>query len=354
MSRLTDIFTRNRLSGNAVNRPISASVTLSPFKIGSKRFADAYVMMILERIFRGLRNVNYTVSDEVRGEGVQDVQQLADFLTANLLDLVWLYWHRGIVAIAKDRDGRWYMVSPQYWKMGGVNGNEVTNYDIVTYSDAYRFLGKSDLDSLKDHISRLDRLVNADDYLTQSLGAFGILSGKSMGLTPEDKKAFLDGIKRDIGITSDKYQFICMGSEIDFKQVSLPIDELKLSDKVKEEIMAIAGYFGVPYDLIPLSGKSTYDNQKQAIIDFYRNCISPIAESILDLGRYAIKRSDLMLPSRVLTFTLDNIPELEADKDDTDSRLERATKAAELIEKMKSIEGADISLYLDILNNGKN
>ena len=61
-----------------------------------------------------------------------------------------------------------------------------------------------------------------------------------------------------------------------------------------------------------------------------------------------------MLPSRVLTFTLDNIPELEADKDDTDSRLERATKAAELIEKMKSIEGADISLYLDILNNGKN
>lgn len=343
------LFSRNsKQSTNAVNKPLATAVTLSPFNLGARRFADAYVLILLSKIFRGLRNVRFTIDEEVT-RGGRELQPLADFLNSALQELVWVCWQKGAMVINKDVQDKWHTVNPQQWKW--LNG-QITNFRYVTYSDAYRFIGRPDLEVLRDHIDRLDRLVNADDYLTQALGAFGILSGKSMGLTPDDKKAFLDGIKRDIGITSDKYQFICMGSEIDFKQVQLPIKDLELPDKVKQEVMAIAGYFGIPYDLVPLSGKSTYDNQAAAIVDFYRNCISPIAEQVLELGRYAIKCDEgIVVPSRALTFTLDNIPELEADRDDTEKRLERAQKATEILDKVKGVEGADVSWLLDIINN---
>lgn len=340
------LFERNK-NKNSVNKPLSGVVTLSPFNIGSRRFADAYLIMLLSKIFRGLRNVNFKADEHFKD--TEEVQKLADFLNTSAQELIWTLWQKGAIVIERTADGKYRAVDPQLWKYG--QHREIINYKLVTYSDAYRFTGRCDLDVLRDHINRLDNLVNADDYLTQSLGAFGILSGSTMGLTEDDKKSFLDGIKRNIGITRDKFQFICMGSPVDFKQVDLPIDKLKLPDKVKEEVLAIAGYFGIPYDLVPMSGKSTYANQAAAIVDFYRNCISPLAEVLLELGRYAIKSdASLMLPARTLTFTLDNVPELEADKDDTEKRLERATRAAELIEKIKNIDGADITPYLDIIN----
>lgn len=343
---ITDIFRRR--STNAVNHPVAGVATLSPFRLGSRRFADAYVLMLLTRIFRGLANVNYVVDERVARR--DDVAALADFLNANIQTLTWTMWQRGAIVIDRDDQGRWHAPDPKHWRW--MNG-EVVNYRLVSYSYAYRYLGRPDLEILRDHIDRLDRLVNADDYLTQSLGAFGILSGKTMGLTQEDKKAFLDGIKRDVGITSDKYQFILMGSDVDFKQVSLPIDQLRLSEKVKEEVMAIAGYFGIPYDLVPLSGKSTYDNQKQAIVDFYRNCIAPLAEVVLEIGRYAIKTDDgMMVPSRSLTFQFDNIPELEADRDDTEKRMERAKAAVDILERVKGIDGVKTDWLKEIINEG--
>lgn len=344
------LFDRYRRSKNSVNEPLSGMVTLTPFNLGSKRFADAYVVMLLSRIFRGMRNVNFTV-DEHFTHDTDGVRKIADFLNSTAQEDIWTLWNNGAIVIERRPDGTYETVPAKLWKRDPQNSQRIVNYKLVTYSDAYRFTGRTDIDVLRDHIVRLDRLVNADDYLTQSLGAFGILSGSSMGLTPEDKKTFLEGIKKNIGITRDKFQFMLMGSPVDFKQVELPIDKLKLSDKVKEEVMAIAGYFGIPYDLVPLSGKSTYANQAAAVVDFYRNCISPLAEVLLELGRYAIRCDNTIpLPSRALTFTLDNIPELEADKDDRDKRIERATKAAELIEKLKNIEGADITPYLDIIN----
>lgn len=209
------------------------------------------------------------------------------------------------------------------------------------------------MEVIKDHIDRLDRLVNADDYLTQSLGALGILSGTTLGLTPQDKKDFLDGIKRNVGITREQYQFIVMSNPVDFKQVNLPIADLKLSEKVKDELQVIAGQFGVPYDLIPLSGKSTYDNQEQAVVSFYRNCISPLAEMVLDLGRYTLRvRSQELIPSRALTFTLDNVPELKHDRQDLEAKIERDTKIVDLISKAE-MAGIDLQHYKDILENGK-
>lgn len=340
---ISDIF--KRTSKNSVNHVVDSYTTFTPVRIGSKRFADAYVQQVLSIIFRGLRNVRYC-QDEAVGQKSEYIAQLAEFLNVNLQQLVWDAWQYGYIVITREGK-QWQVVPNKAVKIG--SNREVKNYALVTYTDAYRFIGKSDMEVIREHIDRLDRLVNADDYLTQSLGAMGILSGTSMGLTPQDKKDFLDGIKRNVGITSDKYQFIVMGSPVDFKQVALPISELKLSEKVQDEVKLLAGYFGVPYDLLPISGASTYANQEQAVVGFYRNCIAPLAEMVLELGRYALRKTDReMIPSRALTFTLDNVPELEADRDDTDSKIERAGKLVDIIAKGKAA-GLDMGEYEKIL-----
>lgn len=345
MAKITNIF-RRKNTENSVNHVIDSYATFTPVNIGCKRFADAYLQQILAIIFRGLRNVRYC-QDEAVGQKSEYIAQLAEFLNINLQQLIWDAWQYGYIVITTDGK-TWQIVPHRSVKIG--SNREVQNYQLVTYTDAYRFLGKSDMEVIREHIDRLDRLVNADDYLTQSLGAMGILSGTSMGLTPQDKKDFLDGIKRNVGITSDKYQFIVMGSPVDFKQVALPIADLKLDDKVKEEVKLLAGYFGVPYDLLPISGASTYANQEQAVVGFYRNCIAPLAEVVLELGRYAIRKTSReMIPSRALTFTLDNVPELEADRDDTESKIERAGKLVEIISKGKAA-GLDMGDYEKLLN----
>lgn len=352
MAKLTDILRgRGRQVENSVNHVVDTYTTFTPVNIGCKRFADSYVMQVLGLIFRGLRNVRYCVDEEFAHSNTKDVEKIADFFNREIQQLVWDAWQYGYIVIEQGESGLYYV--PNHTKIHTDKRREVIGYDLVTYTESYRFLGKSDMEVIKDHIDRLDRLVNADDYLTQSLGALGILSGTTLGLTPQDKKDFLDGIKRNIGITREQYQFIVMSNPVDFKQVNLPIADLKLSEKVKDELQVIAGQFGVPYDLIPLSGKSTYDNQEQAVVSFYRNCISPLAEMVLDLGRYTLRvRSQELIPSRALTFTLDNVPELKHDRQDLEAKIERDTKIVDLISKAE-MAGIDLQHYKDILENGK-
>ena len=104
----------------------------------------------------------------------------------------------------------------------------------------------------------------------------------------------------------------------------------------------LCGHFGVPYDLIPMSGQSTYANQAAAIVDFYRNCIMPLAEQILSLGRYVIKCKYVTIPTSALTFTIDNVAELA---DDRTAAVDYKLKVAELAKQMRDM-GMELPEYI--------
>lgn len=332
---LIDRFRRGRKSTNSVNhvQRFGAVNFFSSF-VSRKKYSDVYYWLVISRIFRGLQNVCFDVSQEVGSDKVKtQLSDLLRFLNNNLTALVWQLWNNGFIVLETDKNGKWYYVQFDNIQTNG-NG-AVINHDYVLYSEPYMFLRKTDVTLLKETLGAIDVYKNSDIYLTKTFGAFGILSGSEMGINAADKEELQQQLKERAGTTEAKDQFIISNSPINFSQIDFKIKELQLSDKIKDEIKVLCAHFGVPYDLIPTSGQSTYANQMAAIVDFYRSCISPLAEQILSLARYIVLKKYVTIPTTAVTFRIDNVAELA---DDRTAMIDYKLKVADLAKRMSELK----------------
>lgn len=341
------IFDRNRKNvANTINEvPTQFSTGLWVWGGNAfKRYSDAYIWLVLNRIFAGLNNVHYYYTTD-RADA--ELLELARFLEINITNIVWEWWQWGFVAIGfkeTKKDGKIVKVPyfPEYKALKFDKNRNVVNFPVVYYSPWYIYENSNAFNILRENINNLNNIKNSEDYLTTSLGAIGILSGNGFPINKDDKDEFLATLKTEYGTTSNKKQIMLMSSDVKFTQMNLPIKDLELSEKVKEEVKLIAGFFNVPYDLIPFAGASTYNNQREAVRQFYANCISPLAEVGLTIGRYIMRRmTHVLVPSQSLTFGIDNVTELE---DDRTADIEYKQKVADLVAKMKAL-GLDTTEY---------
>ena len=331
---LIDRFRRGRKSANSVNHVQRfGAVNFFSSYVSRKKYSDVYYWLVISRIFRGLQNVCFDVAQDVGSDKIKtQLSDLLRFLNNNLTALVWQLWNNGFIVLETDKNGKWYYVSFDKIQTNG-NG-AVINHDYVLYSEPYMFLRKTDVTLLKETLGAIDVYKNSDIYLTKTFGAFGILSGSEMGINAADKEEIQEQLKARAGTTEAKDQFILSNSPINFSQIDFKIKELQLPDKVKDEIKVLCAHFGVPYDLIPMSGQSTYANQMAAIVDFYRSCISPLAEQILSLARYIVLKKYVTIPTTAITFRIDNVAELA---DDRTAMIDYKLKVADLAKRMSEL-----------------
>lgn len=337
---LKDIFKRK--SANSVNHVQRfGSVNLFSALVSRKKYSDVYFWIVVSRIMRGLQNVCYDFNAELATDKMRiALYDLVHFLNNNLSSLVWQLWNNGVVVLEMDEHKRWYCVDYDRLRFDGYG--RVMGHDYVLYSEPYMFLHRSDLAILRETLTAIDVYKNSDIYLTKTFGAFGILSGSEMGINAADKEELQSQLKERAGTTEAKDQFIISNSALNFHQIDFKIKELQLSDKVKDEIKVLCAHFGIPYDLIPMSGQSTYANQSAAIVDFYRSCISPLAEQVLSLARYIVLKRFIDIPTQVVTFHIDNVAELA---DDRTATLDYKLKVADLAKKMYDL-GMDVPDYI--------
>jgi len=331
---LIDRFRRGRKSANSVNhvQRFGAVNFFSSF-VSRKKYSDVYYWLVISRIFRGLQNVCFDVSQDVGSDKVKtQLSDLLRFLNNNLTALIWQLWNNGFIVLDNDKNGKWYSVPFDKIQTNG-NG-AVINHDYVLYSEPYMFLRKTDVILIKETLGAIDVYKNSDIYLTKTFGAFGILSGSEMGINAADKEELQEQLKERAGTTEAKDQFIISNSPINFSQIDFKIKELQLPDKVKDEIKVLCAHFGVPYDLIPMSGQSTYANQTAAIVDFYRSCISPLAEQVLSLARYIVLKKYVTIPTTAITFRIDNVAELA---DDRTAMIDYKLKVADLAKRLSEL-----------------
>lgn len=301
--------------------------------ISRKRYSDVYFWLVVSRIFRGLQNVCFDYAqDMVTDKAKIDLADLLRYLNNNLSSLVWQLWNNGVVVLEKNERGRWYSVPYEQLHFDGQG--RVLDHVYVLYSEPYAFLGKTDIALLRETFGAIDTYKNSDIYLTKTFGAFGILSGSEMGINASDKEELQQQLKERAGTTEAKDQFIISNSPLNFSQIDFKIKELELSEKMKDEVKVLCAHFGVPYDLIPMSGQSTYANQSAAIVDFYRSCISPLAEQVLSLARYIVLKKYRNIPTKAITFRIDNVAELA---DDRTAAIDYKLKVADLAQRMQEL-----------------
>lgn len=344
------IFTNKK---NQVNQPAPLSVVgFNPWTNGLHHtiYADMYIWMVIRQILRGMKNVNFffdnydTQDTKVQGK----MDRLTKYLNTNINVLLFAKWRKGFIVIEKDPVNGGYRLA-DYTRIRMDKDGRVQGHNLVWYSDIYTFQRKGDFEVARALFDDIDIVKNGDDYLTRNLGAFGILAGKGLPINAADKENFLKKIKKNIGISSDRMQFEVFTNDVSFQQVDFHLKELDLQGKLISDIKALAAFFGVPYDLIPFSGQSTYANQKEAVQQLYSNTIKPTAEEILELGRYIIKKdTSLHIPSDHLVFEVQNVPEL---KDDRNTKIDYNLKVVDFLAKCKEM-GLEIdqTQYIDQLN----
>lgn len=261
---------------------------------------DTYLWTVLQYIFNGLKNVQYTFTNGTD-------KRLEDFLTKNLIYMIWLMWNYGYIVVGYDRKNGYYI--PNYDKLVKDANGRIKGYECVYYSDKYRFKNKSDFQILKSTLNEMGMYKDGIMNLTNNYGAIGILSGGNLPINPQEKEDFVQNLKSRYGINSDKNNILVTTMPLKFDVMQFPVKELELDQKVKECYTLICNYFQVPVDLI--FGQSTYANAEQALRNFYGNCISPLCEAVLEVGKHLIKmQPNLLIPSDKLSFRIDNVPEI--------------------------------------------
>lgn len=337
---LTDIFKRK--SNNSVNH-VQRFGSINFFSLfqQKRKYSDLYFWLVVSRIFRGLQNVCYDFAEDMATDKTKmALADLLRFLNSNLSSLVWQMWYNGYIVLEIDQRGKWYSVTDNIQTNGK---GEVIGHQYVLYSEPYMFMQKTDIQLLRENLDAINVYKNSDIYLTKTFGAFGILSGSEMGINAADKEELQKQLKEHAGTTEAKDQFLISNSALNFHQIDFKIKELQLSEKVKDEVRVLCGHFGVPYDLIPMSGQSTYANQSAAIVDFYRSCVMPLAEQVLSLARYIVLKRFINIPTQAITFHIDNVAELA---DDRTATMDYKLKVVDLATKMHEL-GMEIPEYIN-------
>lgn len=332
---------------NAVNvNSVDTSAIAKPFLFslngkGRKDFASLFLYMIIERIFNALRNIRW-YSTEISFTS----DDIARFIDENAQLLVHHYWKDGYACVICDKIG---IRMPYLNELRKDSQGRIINKNaVVIYSDPYVIERKTHYMFAMPLLDAINNNLNNCDFVTANLGLFGILSGKGIPISPAAKADLQDVLKKKYGYGDDKFQFIMSNTELSYQPITIPVDQLKLNENVDFEIKQLCRFFQINPDLI--FGNSTFANSEEAARTFYRDCIMPLAEMLLQLGRSAyIFMNDSDKPSTILTYDLSNIPELNTS---LSAASEERKKYLDLLLAMRDA-GVDVTeeltkLYADV------
>lgn len=316
--RVKKLFSRN---DNHAQYPLGSGVSVwgtqqwfrSPL-VG--KYSDIYFYTIINKIFSALHNCRF-----VDNSDTAFITDIKDFLEAEITHIVWNYWKDGFVIIETSRRG--YSVVDKYQL--NKNGEVILEKNqIVYYGDLYKLKRESTFNILTSEINLIDKFGSAMDFLTSTYGSMCLISGNTMPMSVDEKEELNNQLKTSLGITADKQQFVISQSkDLHFEKIDFDLAGLGLDDKMKDNYLLLADFFNVPKNILSSDTDSTYENQKAALKRFYSDCISPLCEIVLTIGRMLIANSNVLLPSNQLTFVFDNVPEISTE--------------AEFVESIKSL-----------------
>lgn len=324
---------------NAVNvNDLSPDTYFRPFVWnfkgkGRHDFGAFFLQLITNRIFNGLQNITWQTT-ELSYLG----SDITNFIDRNEQLLMWSYWANGYAAVVIDNSGLLRLPKQNEIRLDA-NGYVVNKNTIVVYSSPYITQRTTHFKLCAPILKNLNSLLNNSNYIVENLGALGILSSKSVPLSPAAKDELNDRLIKDYGVKDNQFRFILTNQAMDYTPINLPVKDLELYEKVREDVNWLCNFFSISPDMI--LGQSTYSNEAEAVKAFYRTCITPIAETLLQLARTTFIYCDNDLkPSTVITYRVTNVPELNST---LSSECEEQMKYLELLEKLNETGVVDTS-----------
>lgn len=343
--RKTDTFETIEVT-NAVNvNQVDHNAYCKPFGFyfngrGKQDFASLFIYAVLERIYNGIRNVTFTTTEQnLIGD------EINTFVERNMELLLWHYFNNGYMCVMTGEHGLIRLPKQNELKFNA-NGQIINKNAVVVYSDCYCIDRDTHTKIVKPFLKNINTSLSNMDFITDNCGLYGILSGKSIPISPASKAEVQQKLRKDYGTGDGQFNFILSNSEISFTPIEIPVKELELTEKVNQDMRWICNFFQINPDLI--FGGSTFTNQEQAIKQFYRDCIIPLAERVLMLTRALfVSLTNELKPSKVMTYDISNIPEFNTNLSE---KCEQLTAYLDYLLRLKEA-GCDVTYEIQRLGD---
>lgn len=242
--------------------------------ISNMKFGNVIFLQIMRKIFDGMSGVIWEFSGNT------------NFLLAGKLkrlfekDFILIYkefWNNGfaVIAVNYELQDVQILCEKDFNILNQrivLRNDEYNDYKLFTLkSDNYKLFNESEQEICKDIYCQCEDLLNAINATTKNMGAMGVLTpDTSGGFSPptmgkKAKEKIQDEWQNSYGLLG-KWSIMITNRLLKFTQIVLPIKDLELQNKLEGTVKLIAGFHGVPYELLPISGQSTFTNREEARI----------------------------------------------------------------------------------------
>lgn len=270
-----------------------------------KPLGNVYMQAILNLIWNGISNITYDTS----GKPSLVLDAITQFIDANATLLVNQYIRLGYVCVFYDSKGEYRIPNDNEIKMDNY-GRVINKYAVVIYSPQYQSERTSLLKIAFPMVAWINKLAGSNDYLADTFGMFGVLSGQDIPLSPTGKEQLLKSIQDNYGSMDDRFPFMLANNEMKWTPIQPDAAKLGFSDQIKDTYKVLCNLFGVPTQLL-FDEVSTYNNVKEARIMFYDTTIRSYAEILLKVAQALLVASNEFIPKNALNYKFTNIPQLE-------------------------------------------
>lgn len=242
------------------------------FRMARGNYSDALVSAIFKKIFKRLNLIDFTVTHT---EPL--VVGMAKYFLNNELNVAFAeLFNNGFLLFLKKKDANGKLTGIKYIRKAQAtqNLNEWT-YDgqelEIFYSDTYEIFGVSDAVLLKDTLKAIDNSLNASQTVIKRLGAVIVGTPEQPAQNPQmvqidkDTKDLLEkDTQNDYGMLDEQKQFMFLRRPLKLQRIALGGKDLLITENVEMFTKILCDNMDIPYDVMAMSGQSTFANQEQA------------------------------------------------------------------------------------------
>lgn len=179
-----------------------------------------------------------------------------------------------IVYSYRNYDGKNYKLDDS--KLLHLNDNNVKSNTELSF-----LKGNSKIDAQQAPLENILAAYEARNVLIVNRGAIGILSNASKdgigGVAPLDvkEKAKVQQEFSKYGLTKSQWQVIITNLSLNWQQMAIDVDKLRLFEETKEDTLKLCDAYGLPPEMLSVSNGVTFANKREAQVQFYRDTVIP-------------------------------------------------------------------------------
>lgn len=261
----------------------------SSIAMHNRRYADIVLQSIVGQIFNCVDTIYIYKKDNTIE--TMPFAQMRAIITLHFRELFWDLFGKGYFVLLMRGDEFEYLPARYVSKIGN-DGYVTTDLEgrveaRVFYEKNYIASNKTMLQVCQSTLDYIDNVLNTATTGNAKLGNVTILTPttNAMGsevLKDNEKKEIERMISESYGGLDSQSNLMLFPNSLSTTTISFDFGKLQLLPQLEMSVKNLCGYLQVPYDILPLSGQSTFNNQENA----YSMLYATAERWVMDLQRY--------------------------------------------------------------------